>query len=68
MLSQNRLEALQQFKKSEYDKFCNELQNRVNKVFNDKFKDARKVIPLYKVNSSNYILNIVIYLKFVLIS
>lgn len=67
MLSQNRLEALQHFKKSEHDKFYNELQNRVNKVFNNKFKDARKVIPLYKVNSSNYIVNIVIYLKFVLI-
>lgn len=50
MLSQNTLEALQYFKKSEYDRFYNELRNRVDKVFNEQFKDARKVIPLFKVS------------------
>lgn len=58
MLSQNKLEALQYFKKSEYDRFYNELRNRVDKVFNEKFKDARKVIPLFKVSI------IFLYLKF----
>lgn len=55
MLSQEKLEALEDFKKSEQERFYNELQNRVNKVFNDQFKDARKVIPMIKVNNIIYI-------------
>jgi len=51
LLSQEKLEALEDFKKSEQERFYNELQNRVNKVFNDQFKDARKVIPMIKVNN-----------------
>lgn len=50
MLSQNTLESIKHFKKSEHDRFYNELRNRVEKVFNDQFKDARKVIPLFKVS------------------
>lgn len=53
MLSQDKLEALQNFKKSKHEQFYNELQNRVNKVYNDQYKDARKVIPLIKVNNIN---------------
>ncbi|XP_050066998.1 breast cancer type 2 susceptibility protein-like isoform X25 [Aphis gossypii] len=49
LLSQEKLEALEDFKKSEQERFYNELQNRVNKVFNDQFKDARKVIPMIKL-------------------
>lgn len=49
LLKQDKLEALKHFKKSEHERFYNELQNRVNKVFIDQFKDARKVIPLFKV-------------------
>lgn len=48
-LEQDKLEALEHFKKSEHEIFYNELQNRVNKAFIDQFKDARKVIPLFKV-------------------
>lgn len=60
MLSQEKLEALEDFKKSEQERFYNELQNRVNKVFNDQFKDARKVIPMIKVN------NIYIHIFFII--
>ncbi|XP_022167413.1 uncharacterized protein LOC111031675 isoform X1 [Myzus persicae] len=49
LLSQEKLEALKDFKKLEQDRFYNELQNRVNRVFNDQFKDARKVIPMIKL-------------------
>lgn len=50
LLKQERLEALEHFKKSEHDRFYYELQNRVKMVFTDKFKDDRKSIPLFKVN------------------
>lgn len=57
-LSQDKLEALEDYKKSEHDKFYNELQNRVNRVFNEKFKDVRKVTPLLKVNKMyTYLIN-----------
>lgn len=49
LLKHDKLEALKHFKKTEQERFYNELQNRVNKVFTDQFKDARKVIPLFKV-------------------
>ncbi|XP_025200949.1 breast cancer type 2 susceptibility protein homolog isoform X2 [Melanaphis sacchari] len=49
LLSQEKLEALKDFKKSEQERFYNELQNRANRVFNDQFKDARKVIPMIKL-------------------
>ncbi|XP_008186509.2 breast cancer type 2 susceptibility protein-like [Acyrthosiphon pisum] len=49
LLSQEKLEALKDFKNSEQERFYNELQNRVNRVFNDQFKDSRKVIPMIKL-------------------
>ncbi|XP_026814002.1 breast cancer type 2 susceptibility protein-like isoform X2 [Rhopalosiphum maidis] len=49
LLSYEKLEALKDFKKSEQERFYNELQNRVNRVFNEQFKDARKVIPMIKL-------------------
>lgn len=52
LLSQEKLKDLKNFKKSEQEKFYYELQNRVNKVFNDQFKETRKVTPLLKVNTN----------------
>uniref|UniRef100_A0A2S2NE36 Breast cancer type 2 susceptibility n=2 Tax=Schizaphis graminum TaxID=13262 RepID=A0A2S2NE36_SCHGA len=49
LLSYEKLEALKDFKKSEQERFYNELQNRVNRVFNEQFKDDRKVIPMIKL-------------------
>lgn len=60
MLSQEKLEALKDFKNSKQERFYNELQNRVNKVFNDQFKDSRKVVPMIKVNT--------IYIYFLLLN
>lgn len=51
LLSQDKLEALKDFKNSEQERFYNELQNRVSRVYNDGFKDSRKVIPMIKVNT-----------------
>jgi len=61
MLSQEKLEALKDYKKSQEEKFYNELQNRVNREFNDQFKDSRKVLPRIKVNNIYLIYIICIY-------
>lgn len=55
LLSEDKLEALNNLKKNKNDNFYNEFQNRVNRAYNDQLKDIRKVTPLIKVVQNVFI-------------
>ncbi|XP_050425095.1 uncharacterized protein LOC126836099 isoform X2 [Adelges cooleyi] len=50
VISEDKLEAIQNYKKTQHDNFMYELKKRVDNVFNDQFKDnKRRVTPLLKL-------------------